>query len=126
MEEQSVEEGAIEAVKGYMRAWRIADFKRMLRWTNKSWYHEYGTKGSFLQDTFSMYTFASWTVGDPTVVSAYMVDVPVTLVNHDGSEKNLVARVIRESGPYRPSKKGTWGVNPFSTMRQEQELAPTV
>lgn len=118
MDTRPAGEGAEEAVRCFMRAWASADFNRMGRWVTKTWDKEYGEDGS-LPNLFSVYSIASWDVGAPLEISDYMVDVPVTLTTSEGSEVQLVARAIIESGPYRPSKNGTWGVNPFSVLRQE-------
>ena len=77
--------------------------------TLKAWYDFKTLKGFEIKNTKTI----SDTTKDITFIVYYEA------VTNQIDKKQITARVIKETAPYTPSVQGQWGVNPTSTLREE-------
>ena len=107
----------------YLAAWRRQDWEGMVRHTQKSWRSNQRDPSQTLSDWYEFKQLIEVSIGSPQRSSAVMVDVPATVRYSFGGgktfQKRILARIIRESGPYQPSPTGEWGVNPLSALSEK-------
>lgn len=102
----------------YLEAWQQQDWKEMVRYTQKTW-KKRANPSQMLANWYDFKKLTDVTIGVPQRKSSCCVDIPFTIQYSFGGEirrKRILARLIRESGPYQPSTTGEWGVNPLSTL----------
>ena len=104
----------------------FGNFEKMVELCQKSWADDLVDEPEKrLKDIFGPLEKINVKVGKPVPKSAVWVNVPVDFVyRHEGKEKNvkLIASVICETAPYKPSVNGEWGINPTSLLRDWQGL----
>lgn len=112
---------AIETVKKFMEAWKARDWSEMFRHTQKTWQSKGGNNPPMLMGWFGQKKITKNKIVDVYEISDCCVDITLKinyLFISNLRKVKIKARVICETEPYKPSKDGTWGVNPSGILRE--------
>ena len=113
---------AIETVKKFMNAWKDSNWPEMFKYTQKTWRSKENNNSELLKNWFYLKDLLTFKILRINQISLSCVDVLLGIGYMFGNlklkETKVRARVICETEPYKPSKDGTWGVNPISILRE--------
>lgn len=102
-------------IKQFCNAWLINDFDKMYTFCQITWKSKY-TKWylqKLLLDKIQGFEIVSVEFDEKYPC---ICDINIK-VKYKGLDKELKARLIKESKPRTTSEEGTWGVNPISVLR---------
>ena len=71
-----------------------------------------------LKDWFGLKNLTKWEITKIGFVGDACRDVFVD-INYESRKRKIKARLVCETGPYEPSIKGKWGVNPISCLKEK-------
>lgn len=107
----------------YALAWKDQDWDRMTKYTQKTWLEGQDDPADMLSAWYDFKTLKGFEVINSKKVSDVIVDVTFNVqyeaMTNQISNKEITARIIKETGPYKPSINGSWGVNPISTLDEK-------
>jgi len=109
------------AITNYLEAWKHKDWPLMAAQLQQTAF-EHGWNAERLKDTYGNINLLSYAVVSDKRVSDSCHHILVSVdiqVGAKVSKRTILANVICEEAPYKPSPTGRWGVNPVSTMRME-------
>lgn len=106
------------AVERFLRAWHSQDWSAMAAATQTTWRSGETNAAGWLANAYGSERLVEWQVEGTKRKGQATVDVTVRCRTDVSAWFRLRARVIRESGAYRPDPHGRWGVNPLSTLRR--------
>ena len=113
---------AIDTLTNFMNAWKANNWSEMLKNTQKTWRSKENNNSELLKSWFSLKDLLTFKVLKINQISLSCVDILLGISYIFGDSKiketKIRARVICETEPYKPSKDGTWGVNPVSILRE--------
>ena len=113
---------AIDVLKNFMNAWKDSNWSDMLENTQKTWRSKETNNSELLKNWFYLKDLLTFKVLKINQISESCVDVLLGISYMFGDSKiketKIRDRVICEIEPYKPSKDGTWGVNPVSILRE--------
>lgn len=111
-------EAAVVATERFLACLVDADWTGATEQCQISWRQEAGVGAArTIEQVYKYLGITAFSIeGSPIKASAVMVDVPVALQTETRGVVDCLARVICEKGPYQPSRRGTWGVNPKSLL----------
>ncbi len=119
----SSSEGTAERVFAeWLIAWKDRDFDRMATFSQKTWLDVHDNPAELLEAQYGFKELlgAEFTnIVRTTEVANEITTMIYYSLGSDVQEKQVTARVIREAAPYEPSPAGDWGVNPISTLAEE-------
>lgn len=98
----------------FLEAWKMMDFQKMYDLCQTTWKAEH-TKNDLkklLPKKIKSYSILKENVEMSGVV--FVIPFKVKVLS---KETKLTARILREIGPYKPSQKGSWGINPISLLK---------
>ena len=103
--------------------WKNQNWQQMVTVSQKTWVSDQSDPAGALESQFGFKTLKGFKITGTSPVSSVMTDVTF-LVYYEATtnqidEKQITARVIKESAAETPSTQGTWGVNPISALREE-------
>ena len=116
---------AKKALKTYLEYWKIPDYAKMLE-VSQITYKQNNPSNKNMLDYVGKKRLISFSiVSSELIKSGAACDFVVNVVYEIGKETRRMVlpkvRVICESGYFRPSTSGTWGVNPISTYKEEKQ-----
>ncbi|MBA7569466.1 hypothetical protein ES708_11205 [subsurface metagenome] len=113
---------AVETIKNFMNAWKDSNWSEMLKYTQKTWRNKENNNSEMLKDWFYLKDLLTFKILKINQISESCMDVLLSIRYVFGDSKlketKIRARVICETEPYKPSKDGTWGVNPVGILRE--------
>lgn len=117
-------EGSAErALAEYVFGWKNQDWSEMVKWSQKTWTDGEPDPAGLLEAWYDFKTLKGFEIKDVEIVSEVTTDITFVVhyeaIANQISKKQIAARVIRETAPYEPSLQGEWGVNPISTLAEE-------
>lgn len=119
----SFSEGTAErAFAEWLTAWKDRDFNRMAAFSQKTWLDGEDNPAETLEAQYGFKELLGAEFTNIVRTTEVANDIAATIHYSFGSDvqkKQITARVIREAAPYEPSPAGDWGVNPISTLREE-------
>lgn len=104
---------AKEKIKEFLQAWKDLDYKKMYGCTQKTWKSEHSI--AELKKLFPK-RIKQYSLQKITEVKPVVFDIKIALVQF-GKTKRVVARLLCETDPYKPSEEGEFGVNPISIIK---------
>lgn len=112
--------GPVQATEEFLQALVDSDYVQAGQLSQSSWAYEVADAAADrIRQVYHGLGITAFSIeGKPVECSAVMVDVPVALQTQAMGVVDCLARVICEKGPYNPSRRGTWGVNPKSLLLQ--------
>ena len=121
----SFSEGTAErAFAEWLAAWKAKDFVRMAAFSEQDWQNSEGDPAATLQAFYGDTELlgAEFTNKDRTSEVASDITATIYRLNFfdtDVLKKRITARIFRETEAGELSPIGEWGVNPISTLREE-------
>lgn len=113
---------AIATLTKFMKAWKDSNWSEMLKYTQKTWRSKENNNSEMLKDWFYLKDLLTFKILKINQISESCMDVLLSIRYVFGDselkETKIRARVICETEPYKPSKDGTWGVNPVGILRE--------
>jgi len=111
-----------DALQAFLKAWQNEDFKKMFRFSQKTW--KEGKSEKHIEALFSPNKMKGFNVFSYAYVSgvAMKYNVDITLAN--GTRIMSVINVICEIAPGKPAPYGEWGVNPASVQNIVSKVSP--
>lgn len=113
---------AIDTLTNFMNAWKDSNWSEMLKYTQKTWRSRENNSIETLKNWFYLKDLLTFKVLKINQISESCIDILLSIryifVDSDLKEAKVRARVICETGPYKPSKDGEWGVNPIGILRE--------
>lgn len=106
-------------VQKYLKAWRRKSYTGMLTLAQPTWKEVLKTPKTTIKVMHELYNLKSFDVRTITQISGISTDVEVELTYALSGKlvsKTHIIRVVCETGPFQPSEKGKWFVNPLSTF----------
>lgn len=114
--------GSIDALTKFMNAWKDGNWSEMLENTQKTWRSKENHNSELLKSWFSLKDLLTFKVLRMEGISNSCVDVLLSIRYVFGESKlketKIMARVICETEPYKPSDTGEWGVNPIGILKE--------
>jgi hypothetical protein len=111
------------ALAEYVAAWRDEDWARMVSYAQKTWVDAESDPAATLEAMYDFRALKGFEVKEITRISEVTSDITFAVsyeaIPNQIDRKEITARVIRETAPYNPSPQGAWGVNPLSTLRED-------
>jgi len=121
-EEVEMKMDAIDALTKFMNAWKDSDWLEMLKYTQKTWRSKENNDSELLKNWFYLKDLLTFKILKINQISESCVDVLLGIRYIFGDSKmketKIMARIICETEPYKPSKEGEWGVNPIGMLRE--------
>lgn len=121
------------AVAEYLLAWQDLDWQRMANFTQKTWQEEVGGLEGSAEMLMLMYDFKNllgaeirekYHLNEEVFGEGNFVSIDVIIyysIRPTEVETRIIRpNAIREIGPLEPSPLGEWGVNPDSTLKEEE------
>ncbi len=113
---------AIDTLTKFMNAWKDSNWSEMLENAQKTWRSKENNNSELLKSWFYLKDLTTFKILKTEKISDTCVDVTLRISYlfyiSNLKEIKIKARVICETEPYKPSKDGTWGVNPVSILRE--------
>jgi len=107
----------------YILAWKNQDWNKMVSLSQKTWVSNEPNPASTLKAWYDFKTLKGFEIKNTKTISDTTKDITFIVyyeaVTNQIDKKQITARVIKETAPYTPSVQGQWGVNPTSTLREE-------
>jgi len=104
----------------FLTAWKKKDWVKMAKYTQSTW------RGAFrknnarrLEDWFGLKNLKKWEITKIKFVGDACRDVFIN-IDYGNGIREIRARIICETGPYKPDIKGKWGVNPISCLKERK------
>lgn len=123
--EEGIRMGPISALENFMNAWKNNNWSEMFENTQITWRSRGRNKEGgidLLKAWFHLKDLLAFKVLRIEGISDSCVDVLLSIKYVFGDsglkETKIKARVICENEPYKPSKDGTWGVNPIGILKE--------
>ena len=117
----------IETLNQFLEAWKLQAWSKMADRCQATWRSKHADPAAALCQLYELRQLESFEIKDVIRLSDSAYRVPVRIKYRVSAAKGfgqsrlktaqLLAMVICESAPYRPTSEGAWGVNPISTMR---------
>jgi len=103
----------------FLISWKKKNWAKMVKYTQLTW------RGAFrknnarrLESWFGLKNLEKWEIIKIEFVGDACRDVFVN-IDYGKGIKEIRARVICETGPYKPDIKGNWGINPISCLKEK-------
>lgn len=107
----------------YVLAWRDKNWGKMSNFAQKTWVSNETDSEELLETWYDFKNLKGFEITNVEKVSETTIDITFTVqyeaTTNQISKKKIIARVIKEIAPYKPSEQGEWGVNPTSAIREE-------
>ncbi len=111
-----------KALLELLSSWKQGNWNIMTKFTQKSWNETQKNPAEMLEGLFGFKQLLGAKIVSKNIISDTAVDIIATIyyaIGSDIAEKNITAKIIRESAPFTPSSNGDWGINPTSILREE-------
>ena len=109
---------AKKVIEKFLINWRKKNWVKMLKYTQLTWRGAFRKNNArWLESWFGLKNLNKWEIIKIEFVGDACRDVFVN-VDYGKGIKEIRARVICETGPYKPDIKGNWGVNPISCLKE--------
>jgi hypothetical protein len=121
----SFPEGTAErAFAEWLTAWKDKDFNRMAAFSESDWRNSESDPAAVLEAQYGDVELIGAEFTDVVRTSDVANDITATIYRlgffgTDVLKKRITARVFRETESGELSPAGEWGVNPISTLREE-------
>jgi hypothetical protein len=114
---------AVETTKNFMNAWKDSNWSEMLENSQITWRSRGRNKSiDLLKGWFYLKDLTTFKILKTEKISDSCVDMTLKISYlyyiSNLKETKIKARVICETGPYKPDPEGKWGVNPISILRE--------
>lgn len=106
-------------VKEFLENWKLKDFKEMYKNSQITWKKNHPEKvlKSMFPDKIATYSLGEVKKLTPAHFTVKItVGIKSSLLKIE-NKKHLVAHLVCEIAPFKPSIKGKWGVNPSSVTK---------
>ncbi|MCX6645817.1 MAG: DUF4340 domain-containing protein [bacterium] len=111
------------ALVQYMIAWRDQNWNQMSQYVELTWKDSENDPVGMLEAWHDFKILKGFQIESVTRTSSVANDITYIIEYEFGTnnvvKKRVTARVIRESAPYTTNENGRWGVNPTSTLAEE-------
>jgi len=104
----------------YVLAWRARDWASMADQCQMTWRSVTIFPPDYLRARWAAFELIDYKIQGGVILTPTSHDLQLMIrykYRKGDAVKRMLARVIREAAPYRPSEQGTWGVNPISLLR---------
>ncbi len=113
---------AERALAEYITAWKNQNWQRMVKFSQKTWVSAESDPARTLKGCYDFKTLKGFEVKGTKTISDAAKDITFVVyyeaITNQIDKKQITARVIKETAPYKPSSQGQWGVNPISALRE--------
>ena len=108
-----------KVVEKFLINWKKKNWTKMVKYTQLTWRGAFRKNNSRrLESWFGLKNLEEWKIIKVESVGEACRDVFINIYYGKGT-KEIRARVICETGPYKPDVKGSWGVNPISCLKED-------
>jgi len=104
-------------IEKFLINWRNKKWAKMARYTQLTWRNNHSNNTGWLESWFWRKNLKKWEITKIKIVGKACRDVFINIDYGKGTKK-IKARVICETGPYKPDIEGNWGVNPISCLKE--------
>lgn len=113
------------ALVEYLLAWQSQDWERMAQFTQKTWKDGLSNPAEELMYMYDFKSLLGAELGEKEVVSEgtmVSIDARIFYSVRPTEVTQVIIRpmIVRETVHYQPSESGDWGVNPISTLDEEE------
>ena len=114
---------AERALAEYVWAWKNQDWERMANYAQKTWLSYEDDPGDLLEAWYDFKTLKGFEISEVKVVSSVAADITF-IVQYEAfasriEEKQITAKVIKETEANKTDERGQWGVNPTSALAEK-------
>lgn len=114
---------AIDTLTKFLNAWKDSNWSEMFENAQITWRSRGRNKSiDLLKGWFYLKDLTTFKILKTEKISDTCVDITLKIsclyYVSNLKEVKIKARVICETGPYKPSKDGIWGVNPVGILRE--------
>ena len=104
-------------IEKFLINWRKKKWAKMARYTQLTWRNNHSNNTGWLEGWFWKKDLKKWEITKIEIVGKACRDVYIN-IDYGKGIKKIKARVICETGPYKPDIEGNWGVNPISCLKE--------
>ena len=102
----------------FLTNWKKKNWVKMAKYTQLTWRSNHWNNVKWLEGWFWKKDLRKWTITDIKIVGDACRDVYIE-IDYGKGIKEIKARVICETAPYKPSIEGNWGINPISCLKEK-------
>jgi len=122
---QQYNEGTPERVAaGFINAWGDRNWEGMVDYLQLSWVSKQRNPKKQVKGLYSLKKLKEAHIVKSKTIAGFMVDITLEVrytVAKRSKTVNIIARIMKETAPYKPSiDEGQWGLNPISTLRETE------
>ena len=107
-----------KVIRKFLTAWQKKDWVKMAKYTQLTWRSNHENNIGWLESWFWEKNLKKWEITKIEFVGDACRDVYID-IDYGKEIKKIKARILCEDAPYKPSIKGTWGVNPISCLKEK-------
>jgi len=113
----------VDALKNFMNAWKNSNWPEMFENSQITWKSKGRNRGiDLLKGWFHLKDLTAFKILKTEKISDSCVDMTLKISYlyyiSNLKEVKIKAQAICETGPYKPSPTGKWGINPLSILRE--------
>ena len=101
----------------FLNNWKKKKWIKMVRYTQLTWRTLHKNNARWLESWFGLKNLNKWEIIKIEFVGDACRDIFVN-IDYGKGIKKIRARVICETGSYKPDIEGNWGINPVSCLKE--------